>query len=654
MIKRIILITLTVLVAIQVQALEVENTAGHLSSKVTNYSIADLTVKGTMDANDFYFIVEKLTKLTTVDLSQVEVLACQTGKMHYWLRDFEAALLPVGAFAGMDLTSVKLPSGLKTIGEGAFTGCTKLTSITLPSTLTAIGDYAFAGCTALRSITLPASVETVGDGAFMRCKALTSLSVASSSKLRSIGNAAMLECASLKTVSLGTGVQEIGDRAFAGTGITRLNLNSSNKLTTMGKWVMVQTPVQDAQLPSSLTQLGDGAFLYDTNLTTVKLGNHLAQLDNYTFAGTSLNGDLDLTGVTSLGDYALYNVSTMSVVELPSTVTWIGAYAMAGMTGMTSMVSNAVKVPSLGENVWAGVDQPNIPLTVPVAAINSYKAAEQWKEFKFAKTWTKGDVNADGEVNIADINALVDIILGNPADSDTMMRADVNGDGEVNIADVNALVDMILNPSLMLSLRVDTDDALRLDEVSMQPGEQRTLDILLDNAENYSALQCDITLPQGLSLVDVKAGKDQVVKSDDIDALTSRVALYSMSKQPFTSNRVLTITVLADAALATESEIQLTHVVLADDDNVGWHVANYASRVTNSTGVEDLTADADNVWIEGRTLCIETRNAGTALITAINGSARDIAVEQGVNRHELEPGFYVVTLNARSYKVAIK
>ena len=56
----------------------------------------------------------------------------------------------------------------------------------------------------------------------------------------------------------------------------------------------------------------------------------------------------------------------------------------------------------------------------------------------------KGDVNGDGEVNIADINALIDIILGGEADDATLKRADVNEDGEINIADVNALIDIIL------------------------------------------------------------------------------------------------------------------------------------------------------------------------------------------------------------------
>ena len=52
-----------------------------------------------------------------------------------------------------------------------------------------------------------------------------------------------------------------------------------------------------------------------------------------------------------------------------------------------------------------------------------------------------GDVNGDGEVNIADVNAVIDMILTQVTDK----TGDVNGDNEVNIADVNSLIDMILN-----------------------------------------------------------------------------------------------------------------------------------------------------------------------------------------------------------------
>ena len=55
----------------------------------------------------------------------------------------------------------------------------------------------------------------------------------------------------------------------------------------------------------------------------------------------------------------------------------------------------------------------------------------------------KGDVNGDGEVNIADINAVIAVILGGGGSNTS---GDVNADGEINIADVNAIINIILNP----------------------------------------------------------------------------------------------------------------------------------------------------------------------------------------------------------------
>jgi len=53
----------------------------------------------------------------------------------------------------------------------------------------------------------------------------------------------------------------------------------------------------------------------------------------------------------------------------------------------------------------------------------------------------RGDVNGDGEVSIADVNAVIDLILAGGYTT----AADVNEDGEVTIADVNAVIDIILN-----------------------------------------------------------------------------------------------------------------------------------------------------------------------------------------------------------------
>ena len=56
----------------------------------------------------------------------------------------------------------------------------------------------------------------------------------------------------------------------------------------------------------------------------------------------------------------------------------------------------------------------------------------------------RGDVNQDGEVTVADANAVIDVILGGTDDDGLLKRADVNGDGEVGLADINSVIDLIL------------------------------------------------------------------------------------------------------------------------------------------------------------------------------------------------------------------
>ena len=55
----------------------------------------------------------------------------------------------------------------------------------------------------------------------------------------------------------------------------------------------------------------------------------------------------------------------------------------------------------------------------------------------------RGDVNGDGQVSIADVSALIDLLLGGSTISNP--AADVNLDSNVSIADVSALIDLLLS-----------------------------------------------------------------------------------------------------------------------------------------------------------------------------------------------------------------
>ena len=58
--------------------------------------------------------------------------------------------------------------------------------------------------------------------------------------------------------------------------------------------------------------------------------------------------------------------------------------------------------------------------------------------------WYKatGDINGDGEINVSDVTALINKILGSSTYSDAV--CDINGDGEINVSDVTALINLIL------------------------------------------------------------------------------------------------------------------------------------------------------------------------------------------------------------------
>ena len=53
------------------------------------------------------------------------------------------------------------------------------------------------------------------------------------------------------------------------------------------------------------------------------------------------------------------------------------------------------------------------------------------------------DVNIDGEVNVADVNAVVNAIINDSAQAAS--SADVNGDGDINIGDINTVLNAILS-----------------------------------------------------------------------------------------------------------------------------------------------------------------------------------------------------------------
>lgn len=83
--------------------------------------------------------------------------------------------------------------------------------------------------------------------------------------------------------------------------------------------------------------------------------------------------------------------------------------------------------------------------TVDKPVTDIRKAADGSVTFKFmGGSVLLGDVNGDGEVTIADANAIVNYYLGETSDGIDKEAADVNGDGEITISDANAIINTFI------------------------------------------------------------------------------------------------------------------------------------------------------------------------------------------------------------------
>ena len=89
-------------------------------------------------------------------------------------------------------TNYTIPNSVKTIGEGAFSGCDSLTSINIPNSVKTIGEDAFSNCISLTSISIPNSVKMIGKDAFAFCDSLTFINIPNS--VTTIGDRAFLGC----------------------------------------------------------------------------------------------------------------------------------------------------------------------------------------------------------------------------------------------------------------------------------------------------------------------------------------------------------------------------------------------------------------------------------------------------------------------------
>ena len=393
------------------------------------------------------------------------------------------------------LTSIDIPNSITKIGDFAFGNCPALTSIVvesgnprydsrnncnaiiapddnaliagckntmIPNSVTSIGVRAFEGCDGLTSIVIPNSVTSIGNKAFYSCDGLTSINIPNSVTV--IGNNVFESCNELACLVVESGNPRYDSRnncnAIIETADNTLivgckNTIIPNSVTSIGGWAFSYCwGLTSINIPNSVTAIGAGAFEGCDGLTSVDISNSVTSIGRYAFLNcwnlTSINIP---NSVTSIGAGAFEYCTELTSIDIPNSVTSIGNEAFKNCWSLTDVycyIADLSRVSCGNEQFCKEFDSDYSGRTLHVlqGTADAYWADENWYPY-FGQIVDDlileipfGDVNGDLEVNIADVNAVINVILGGV----NIPRADVNNDGEVNIADVNAVIDIILDP----------------------------------------------------------------------------------------------------------------------------------------------------------------------------------------------------------------
>ena len=350
------------------------------------------------------------------------------------------------------LTSIKIPNSVTAIGSHAFYECTGLTSIEIPNSVTFIGDYAFCFCAGLTSIEIPNSVTAIGSHAFYECTGLTSIEIPNS--VTEIGSYVFEDCTGLTSIKIPNSVTEIGSYAFNGcTGLTSIEIPnsvtyignfafsectslisviwnatrckdfSSNTKIPFGTQIVSFTfgdaveyipaylcygmdKLTSISIPNSVTLIGDNVFegcsslssvkwnvkkyndfsykenLFATNpITSFTFGNDVERIPAYLcYNMTDLSSVVIPNSVTEIGASVFEGCGKMRTVEIGKGITSIGNKAFASCSAIYSMGIDAIIPPIVESSTFDNVSRTT-QIKVPCSAVAAYQASSYWNEF---------------------------------------------------------------------------------------------------------------------------------------------------------------------------------------------------------------------------------------------------------------------------------
>ena len=381
------------------------------------------------------FTVDSLVYETTDDLLNAMVSGVTSKNL------FDPGIPPKVAYQGNLCTVTAL-------GPNSLQNCTKMVSADVPYTVTLMDNYAFYGDTILSKLRLREGLKQIGSFSVSHINGLTSLTIPAS--VDSISGSFVNYSDNLVEILVKDG----------NTKYTEVN----GVLFTKDKKLLVAFPhanTHNYTVPNGTEVIGSSSFRGATRLESVELPTSLREIQGSAFFYNSALTTITVPrGVTTIGISAFSYCTGLTNAVLPSTLTSLGYLAFHNTPNLNSLIVKNPTPPACQSRydaraqkwyyVFDDTHYSNCTLYVPRGSLSAYQTAPTWKNFTniveadFPVEATRGDVNDDGLINVADVTALISFILGNTS-TINQAAADVNYDGLINVADVTALISFILN-----------------------------------------------------------------------------------------------------------------------------------------------------------------------------------------------------------------
>lgn len=362
--------------------------------------LQNLKITGEINAEDFYFMRDEMSRLQSLNLKEVKIKA--SGYKENEIPDeamkekntllriaLPDRLVRIGsdAFSGCKslLGSMFIPEGVKEIGKGAFYWCNSLNSLTLPSTLETIGNNAFMYCSSFTSeLLLPDKLKYIGDAAFWGNENLYG-ELYLPHQLSYLGEGAFYGCRSLSgSLSIPQTITEIKNFTFHTCGFNG-TLHLHDGITSIGEHAFYTCRFKgELNLPQKLKVINNGVFQDCDFSGDLKLPQEIYTIGDYAFYNNwRLSGILEIPQNTqSVGTMAFYNCRSIEGITFPESLESIRSDAFADCFGIGSIVCKGTIPPYVQTGAFNGVAKDNFTLEVPESAITDYQTAVGWSDFK--------------------------------------------------------------------------------------------------------------------------------------------------------------------------------------------------------------------------------------------------------------------------------